>query len=55
MKSVYQHQMVIGRLVLPMKPQKKRIVKFVPKPRVWKLKDEHTARLFTHEIWQLEI
>ena len=37
--------MVIGRLVLPMKPQKKKIVKFVLKPRVWKLKDEETARL----------
>ena len=42
--------MVIGRLVLPMKPQKKKIVKFVPKHRVWKLKDEETARLFTHEM-----
>ena len=42
--------MVIGRLVLPMQPQKKKIVKFVPKPRVWKLKDEETARLFTHEM-----
>ena len=28
----------------------KKIVKFVPKPRVWKLKDEETARLFTHEM-----
>ena len=27
---VPQHRMVIGRLVLPMKPQKKKIVKFVP-------------------------
>ena len=44
------HRMVIGRLVLPMKPQKKKIVKFVPKPRVWKLKDEETSRLFTHEM-----
>ena len=34
---------VIGRLVLPIKPQKKKIVKFVPKPRVWKLQDEETA------------
>ena len=42
--------MVIGRLIIPMKPQKKTIVKFVPKPRVWKLKDEETARLFTHEM-----
>ena len=42
--------MVIGRLVLPMKPQKKKIIKFVPKPRVWKLKDEKTSRLFTHEM-----
>ena len=42
--------MVIGRLVLPMKPQKKKIVKFIPKHRVWKLKDEETARLFTHEM-----
>ena len=47
---VTQHRMVIGRLVLPMKPQKNKIVKFVPKPRVWKLKDEETARLFTHEM-----
>ena len=50
-ECVPQHRMVIGRLVLPMKPQKKKkIVKFVPKPRVWKLKDEETARLFTHEM-----
>ena len=28
----------------------KKIVKVVQKPRVWKLKDEETARLFTHEI-----
>ena len=34
-----------------MKPEKKKkIVKFVPKPRVWKLKNEETARLFTHEM-----
>ena len=32
-----------------MKSQKK-IVKCIPKPRVWKLKDEETARLFTQEI-----
>ena len=49
-ECVPQHRMVIGRLVLPMKPQKKKIVKFVPKPRVWKLKDEETARLFTYEM-----
>ena len=30
--------------------QKKKITKFVPKPRVWKLKDEDTIRLFTHEM-----
>ena len=48
-ECVPQHQMVIGRLVIHMKPQKK-IVKFVPKPRVWKLKDEETARLLTHEM-----
>ena len=53
-ECVPQHQMVIGRLVLPMKPQKKKIVKFVPKPRVWKLKDEETARLFIMK-WQLEM
>ena len=41
--------MVIGRLV-SMKPQNKKIVKCVPKPRVWKLKDGETARLFTHEM-----
>ena len=49
-ECVPQHRMVIGRLVLPLKPQKKKIVKFVPKPRVWKLKDEETTRLFTHEM-----
>ena len=49
-ECVPQHRMVIGRLVLPMKPQKTKIVKFVPKHRVWKLKDEETARLFTHEM-----
>ena len=48
-ECVPQHRMVIGRLVIPMKPQKNKIVKFVPKPRVSKLKDEETARLFTHE------
>ena len=49
-ECVPQHRMVIGRLVLPMKPQKNKIVKFVPKPRVWMLKHEETARLFTHEM-----
>ena len=50
-ECVPQHRMVIGRLVLPTKPQKKnKIVKFVTKPIVWKLKDEETARLFTHEM-----
>ena len=49
-ECVPQHRMFIGRLVIPMKPQKKKIVKFVPKPRVWMLKDEETARLFTHEM-----
>ena len=37
-ECIPQHRMVIGRLVIPMNPQKKKIVKFVPKPRVWKLK-----------------
>ena len=46
-EGVPQHQMVIGRLVISMEPQKKKIVKFVPKPRVWKLKDEETSRLFS--------
>ena len=49
-ECVHQHRMVIGRLVLLIKPQKKKIVKFVPKPRVWNLKDEETAKLFTHEM-----
>ena len=49
-ECVPQHRMVIGRLVILMKPQKKKIVKFLPKHRVWKLKDEETARLFTHEM-----
>ena len=43
---VPQHRMIIGRLVLPMKPHKKKI----KKPRVWKLKDDETTRLFTHEM-----
>ena len=47
---VPQHRMVIGRLVIPMKPYNKKIVKVVPKPRMWHLKDEETSRLFTHEI-----
>ena len=33
-ECVPQHQMVIGRLVIPMMQQKKKIVKFVPKPSV---------------------
>ena len=33
-ECVPQHRMVIGRLVLPMKPHKKKIVKFVPNPGV---------------------
>ena len=37
-ECVPQHRMVIGRLVIPMKPQKKKMVKLIPKPRVWKLK-----------------
>ena len=49
-ECVPQHQIVIGSLVIPMKPQKKKILKFVPKPRVWKLKDDDTPRLFTHEM-----
>ena len=49
-ECVPQHQMVIGRLVIPMNPQNKKIVKFLPKPRVWKLKDEETARLFNHDM-----
>ena len=49
-ECVLQHRMVICRLVIPKKPQKKKMVKFVPKPRVWKLKDEEAARLFTHEM-----
>ena len=42
--------MVISRLGMPMKPQKTKSVKFVPKHTVWKLKYEETARLFTHEM-----
>ena len=49
-ECVPQLRMVIGRLVTLMKPHKKKIVKFGPKPRVWKLKDEETARLFTQEM-----
>ena len=48
-EGVPQHRMVIGRLVIPLKPHNK-IVKFVPKPRVWKLKNEQTVRLFTREM-----
>ena len=49
-ECVPQHRMVIGIFVISMKPQKKKIVKYVPKPRVWKLKVEEAARLFTHEM-----
>ena len=49
-ESVPQHRMVIGSLVIPTKPQKVKIVKFVAKLRVWKLKDEEAARLFTREM-----
>ena len=49
-RKTYRCLVKDGRLVLPMKPQKKKIVKCVPKPRVWKLKDEETARLFIHEM-----
>ena len=45
-----QHRVVIGRLVIPMKSQKKKIVNVVPKPIVWKLKDEDITRLFIYEI-----
>ena len=44
MECVPQHRMVIGSLVIPMKPQKK-IVKLVTNPRVWKLKDEETHEM----------
>ena len=43
-EGVPQHRMVI-----PLKPHNK-IVKFVPKPRVWKLTNEETVRLFTREM-----
>ena len=33
-----------------MNPQKKKIYKFVPKPRMCKLKDEDTTRLITREM-----
>ena len=36
-ECVPQHRMVIGRLVITIKQQKKKNVKFVPKPRVWNL------------------
>ena len=42
--------MDIDGLVIPIKPQNKKIIKCVPKPIVWKLTDEETARLFTREI-----
>ena len=37
-EGVPQHRMVISRLVLPIKTKKKKIVKFVPRPRVWKFR-----------------
>ena len=37
-------------LLYPWSHRIKKIVKFVPKPRVWKLKYEETSRLFTHEM-----
>ena len=49
MKSVFLSiEWLLVDCFLPMKPQKKKIVKLVPKPGVWKLKDEEIARLFTH-------
>ena len=51
-ECVPKHRMVIGRLVIPMEPQNK-IVKFVPKPRVWKLKDEETVNCSLMK-WQLD-
>ena len=42
--------MVIGRLVIHMKPHKKKIAKFVLTPRVWKLEKEEIVILFTREI-----
>ena len=42
--------MVFGRWVIPMKPHKKKMLKFVPKPKVWKWNDEETSRLFTCEM-----
>ena len=49
-ECVTHHRIVIGRLVMHLKPQKKNVVKFVQKPRLWKLKDEETVRLFTREM-----
>ena len=49
-ECVPQYRIVIGRLVIPMKLQKKNIVKFVPKPRVWKLKDEDVNLYTTYII-----
>ena len=46
---VPQHQMIIGSFVIRMKPHKKNIVKFVPKPRIWKLLD------FSFVKWQIEL
>ena len=54
-ECVPQHQMFISRLIMPMKPQNKKIVKFSPKLRVWKLEDEETARLFTNETILLKL
>ena len=51
-ECVPQHRMVIGRLVLPMKPQKKKIVMFVQKPRVWKMRKLLDCSLMK---WQLEM
>ena len=42
-ECVPHHRIVICRLGIPINPQKKTIVKLVPKPRVWKLKDEVTV------------
>ena len=51
-ECVPQHRMVMGRLVSPIKPQKKKIVKFVPKPRVWKMRKLLDCSLMK---WQLEM
>ena len=54
-ECVPQYRMVIGRLVLPMKTQKKKIVKFVPKSRVWKMRKLLDCSLMKSQLERMKL